>query len=218
MDIWLQNLTGGEGSFLGSLVGSTIGFLALIGGALFNYRLNRLRDARVRFEDDRSVAAALYGEILLLRREISQVAKIVSATYLAEQGLRNPHLKFDRHFLDRQRLSSPLLYNALAPQIGRLAADLVLGITEFHADFEAVRTWLPQLVEDESRGFSYSVLVVLTPASNALSRVIPTLRKIERSLGMQAAVLDLDVGEMPTVIDMENELWAEVAAAKREDG
>jgi hypothetical protein len=52
--------------------------------ALFNSRLTRKRDERIRREEERSVAAAMYGEILLLRRELADVGRSVAKTYKAK--------------------------------------------------------------------------------------------------------------------------------------
>jgi hypothetical protein len=59
-------------------IGSLLGFLALIVGALWNFRLNRRRDAALRAEEVVSVAAALYGEIVLLRIEAAGLARAVA--------------------------------------------------------------------------------------------------------------------------------------------
>ena len=60
---WLQSLSGGAATFIGSLTGSTIGLLALLFGALYNARLNRKRDDRLREVDTRGVATALQAEL-----------------------------------------------------------------------------------------------------------------------------------------------------------
>jgi len=54
----------GLATFFGALMGSTIGLLAILAGAMFNARLNRRQHDRERDEDRRALAAALYGEIL----------------------------------------------------------------------------------------------------------------------------------------------------------
>jgi hypothetical protein len=41
---WLQGLSGGAASFIGSFTGSAIGLIAILSGALFNAHLNRKRD------------------------------------------------------------------------------------------------------------------------------------------------------------------------------
>ena len=65
--IWLNQQPQGTASFIGTLAGSTIGFLALLAGAMFNARLNRRRDDRLRDQDRTSLATALYAELKQFR-------------------------------------------------------------------------------------------------------------------------------------------------------
>src|SRR6266853_4586253 len=60
---WLQSLSGGAATFIGSLTGSAIGLIALLIGAFFNAHLNRRRDDRLRKEDGRAILAALKAEL-----------------------------------------------------------------------------------------------------------------------------------------------------------
>jgi hypothetical protein len=64
---WLNQQPQGTASFLGTLAGSTLGFLALLAGALFNAHLNRRRDDRLREHERRALATALYAELQLIR-------------------------------------------------------------------------------------------------------------------------------------------------------
>ncbi len=57
-------------------IAAILGFIALIVGALFNFRLNRRRDAGLRNDGTLGVAAALYGEILLMRERMALMAKV----------------------------------------------------------------------------------------------------------------------------------------------
>jgi hypothetical protein len=63
MSDWLQHLSPGEATFVGSLTGSAFGLLALLIGALFNAHLNRKRDDLLRRIDARSVATAFRAEL-----------------------------------------------------------------------------------------------------------------------------------------------------------
>ena len=60
---WLQGLSGGAATFVGSFTGSAIGLVAILIGALFNAHLNRRRDDEVRKKEMRAVAAALKAEL-----------------------------------------------------------------------------------------------------------------------------------------------------------
>lgn len=208
MFVWLQSLTGGAPAFIGSLTGSTLGLFALIFAAMLNFRLNRKRDAQVRAEEALSVATALYGEILLLREELAYASQLVAKTDMNKGFDQYATLKFDAYFLERIKLSEPTLYRALASKIGLLDSELILAITKFHADFEAVRTWLPRLVRDKNRKFDHSVLYVLLPAQNAIENIIPTLRRIESMADISTPAEDPDFGDAQMVIEHQQELFS----------
>ena len=101
-------------------ISSMFGFGALIVAALWNFSLNRRRDAALRDEEALSVATALYGEILLLRKEVGQLARVVANIEI------NKSREFDEHFLEAHPLSEPLLYKALAPKIGLLSPEWLI--------------------------------------------------------------------------------------------
>jgi hypothetical protein len=105
-----QELKGWQG-----LIGSIFGFTALIAGALFNYHLNRKRDSMVRREEASAIAAALFGEIVLLRTEVALIARSIAAAYVRRGTQRVGTTDFDKHFLERCKLPEPILYKALAP-------------------------------------------------------------------------------------------------------
>lgn len=169
--------------FAGSIT-FIFGIIALVIGALLNAHLNRRRDDRLRKSEINAVAAALYGEVLLLRKDLARVANLAGQTHFEEGMRKNPSLKFNRHFLERVKLRDPALYPALASKLGLLPSSLVLAITKFHADYEEARSWLPLLIDDDDRGFSYSVLVHLNPAIEAVLGVQPALLDIEVMLGI----------------------------------
>ncbi len=201
---WLEGLSGGAASFVGSVSGFVFAVVALLIGASYNFWLNRRRDVQLRQDEARAIAAALYGEILLLRRELGHVAKITSSAHMNE-GWDGPGVKFDKHFLERMPLSQPTLYNALAPKLGLLDSTLLLSIVEFYSNLSEVRQWLPRLVRDEERGYEYSSLVVLDPATSAIYGVKPALRRIESELGIREIAPDPDIGSARAVIADENE-------------
>jgi hypothetical protein len=178
-------------------LGALLGFLALMAAALWNFHLNRRRDAALRAEEAVSVAAALYGEIVLLRHEAARLARAVANME------NNPDRTIDRHFVAAQTLSEPILYKALAPKIGSLSTDLVLAITEFHKNFHQARTWLPLMIENNERGYSYSPLYVLIPCRDAVKNIVPALRKIETIASIPMPPEDPDLGLTEHVIERE---------------
>src|SRR5262249_25545169 len=60
----------GQATFFGSLAGSSIGLVAVLLGALFNARLNRRHDDRLRREEQLAVATALRAELVGCRRAL----------------------------------------------------------------------------------------------------------------------------------------------------
>ncbi len=189
-------------------IGSVLGFIALVTGALINFGLNRRRDASLRRDEARSIAAALYGEIVLLRREAALLAKAVARVHLHVGTSPTAIMKFDCHFIEAHPLSEPLLYRALADKIGLLDADLIISITQFHQHFQEMRLGLPLLVENEDRGYAYGPGSVLAPARDAVVQVVPALRKIEKLASIfPPADKILDMGYALDVIDAEDELF-----------
>jgi hypothetical protein len=72
---WLEGLKGGAPTVIGALIGSTIGFVTLVFGALFNARLNRLRDDNLRKIETRAMAAALRAELAGIQDSLLENAK-----------------------------------------------------------------------------------------------------------------------------------------------
>lgn len=182
-------------------LGASLGFMALMAAAWWNFHLNRRRDAALRAQETISVAAALYGEIVLLRQETARLARVVAAVHMnSDRGI-------DKHFVDAHTPSKPILYEALASKIGLLSADLVIAITEFHKNFQETRTWLPLLIENSERGYSYSPLVLLVPARDAVQNIAAAMRKIERMASISKAE-DPELGMTETIIEMEEDKFS----------
>jgi hypothetical protein len=181
-------------------IGALLGFVALIAGALFNFHLNRKRDAALRAEDALSVAAALYGEIVLLRGEIAALARAVAAAEI--KGT----LKIDTHFVDARKISEPYLYHALAPKIGLLSPDLVIAITNFYKNVQEAKARLPLLIENSERGYGYFASSVLTPARDAVMDIVPAMRKIEHLASVASPAEDPDLGLTEQAIESDEEI------------
>lgn len=184
---WLGELQGGALTVVSATTTFAFGILAVVLGALFNSYLNRRRDNRLREQEALATTAALYGEILLLRPQVARIANLVATAYFDEGFSPRPNVKFDQYLLERSVLSQPTIYLALSSKLGMLEPGLILAITKFYADCQEVRDWLPKLLPDEKRGYTYSVLHLLDPAYDAVVGVVPTLRKIEKSFGLVAA-------------------------------
>ncbi|MER8927717.1 hypothetical protein [Mesorhizobium sp. M0859] len=168
-----------------------------------NAWLARRRDDRLRRSEAEAVAAALYGEIVSLRRDIADVSDYEAR--VAMSGYDHPYMKFDKHFLDRNELPEPLLYKTLAPKLGLLSPELLLPIIEFYGLLETMRAWLPKLLKDEERDFTYSPTYVLKPARDAIFGVVPALRTIERQMKVSVPAEDPKFDRAGAVIYAEEE-------------
>jgi hypothetical protein len=187
-------------------ISSLLGFGALLVGALWNFRLNRRRDAALRSEEAVSVAAALYGEILLLRVEAADLARAAALVHVSTGNERDPAIKFDAHFVAAHVISEPMLYKALAPKLGLLPSELIIGITSFHKNIQEMKNWLPLLIDNPERKYNYGVSHVLVPARDAVYDIIPTLRRIEQLAAIVQPANALDLGQAEGIIAMELDL------------
>jgi hypothetical protein len=187
-------------------IGSLLGFVALMVGALWNFRLNRRRDAALRAEEVTSVAAALYGEIVLLQMEVAAVARAVAQVSVSMGTERDPIIKFDTHFIAAHVISEAILYKALANKLGLLPAELIIAITAFHKNIQQVRTALPLLIDDRTRGYTYGAGHVLVPARDAAFDIVPTLRMIEQMANIPKRATPIDLGQAEGIIEMEREI------------
>lgn len=188
-----------------------LGFMGLMAAALWNFRLNRKRDALLRFEEMISVTAALYGEMILLRARTAHVARIVANVYVSEGTDPDSVIKFDKHLVEANKIPEPLLFKALAPRFGLLPADLVVSVSAFYEKVQTVTFWLPQLIPQADRGYSHSILTILHPAYEAVEEVMSTLRRMETMIGIDESqrAKKLDLGKTEGVIEMEELSWEE---------
>lgn len=204
MPMWLLS-TYSELKNWQSGIGTLVGFLALSRGATINFRLNRKRDLAIRVEEANSVAAALYGEILLLRREVAQVARHLTALEKRYGTCASPGEKYpvDAHWIEAHSISEPFLYRALAPKIGLLEADLVIALAEFHKNVQEVRTALHLLDRKPDRGYNYSPLIVLEPARDAVLNVLPAMERIRERISLEKPPDIVDLGDTEMHIEFE---------------
>jgi hypothetical protein len=197
--IWLQTWQPAIGSFLGLV---TIFIAASVG-----FRFNRKRDEYLRQEEMRSIAAALYAEVITLRIHASKMANFVAKRFL-NHGLGRRDEKFDSFFFEMIPMPPAPIYAGLSSQIGKLPAEVLLGIVQFHAAYEDARYWLPRLEENADRGFSYSVLSVLRPALKAVEGVQATLEAIETLANISPQADAPDLNSAKEVAAWEEEMWA----------
>lgn len=72
---WLDGLSNGAATFLGSFTGAVVGLVAILLGALYNAHLNRKRDDRVRLQDATAIAIALREELQMVHKALIENAK-----------------------------------------------------------------------------------------------------------------------------------------------
>jgi len=188
-------------------IAAIVAFCGLIVAALYNARLNRKRDERLRQEEVRSVAAALYGEMCVLRSRAAGIARQTAAVYIAQGTNGRSTVKIDEHFVRANTLPEQVLYKALASKFGLLPPSLIIQITNFYENINLVETWLPQMVDDPKSSYSYNVLHVLNPALDAVLRVMPALEQIENIIDVPKTerATALDLGRAEGVADGEEE-------------
>ena len=177
-------------------LGALIGLVSLAFVAWYNFYLNRRRDRELREAEAKSVAAAIYSEIILLRGQLALLAKIVANV---DQS--------DKEFVDLRadvyRPSEPVIFPCLAGKLGNLDPDLVVGISKFFSDLEEATRSLDVLtIAHDSPQFACTV--VLQPAVSGVQEVRPVLEKMQDMLGM-ADIEEPDIGMAELVI----ELWEE---------
>ena len=189
-----------------SLLGAIFGFVALMSGALFNFYLNRKRDAKLRREEVLAVTAALYGEIVLLRNEAADFARRVARVHVDVGTRRDPPEKFDQHFVESHKLPEPSIYKALISKIGLLPPNITMAVIDFYQKLQTAEAWIPFLVPDETRGFIYGATFVLRPAADAIRGVLPTLHEMEQALRLITRSEDLDLGCTDGIFEDEDDM------------
>jgi hypothetical protein len=115
---WLNQQPQGTASFLGTLAGSTLGFIALLFGAMFNAHLNRRRDDRLRDQNRTSLATALYAELKQFRDGWIAYTEMKPTSGLASVLVRTPQAR---------------LFPELVTEIGLLPPDAIRAVSDAYA-------------------------------------------------------------------------------------
>lgn len=113
---WLEGLKGGAPTVIGALVGSLIGFLTLVLGALFNAHLNRKRDDRLRQLETRGVAVALRAELAGIAESLTENSK----------KLRDDPPTSNESFFIPDLAHSVRMFQELASKVGLLGDTLII--------------------------------------------------------------------------------------------
>ena len=172
-------------------LGALIGLVSLAFVAWYNFYLNRRRDRELREAEARSVAAAIYSEIILLRGQLALLAKIV-AKFDQSDG------RFVEFRADVYRPSEPVIFPRLAGKLGQLDPDLVVGISKFFSNLEEASRGLDVLTTPVE-GPKYACTIVLQPAISGVHDIRPVLEKIQNMFGM-TDIEEPDIGMAEDVI------------------
>lgn len=162
-------------------IAALIGFIGLIIGALWNFYLNRRRDKKIRREEMLSVTAAIYGEILLMRNDITIFAEAV-VKYENDYDSKNSRQPKLAEYSPR----SAILYPALADKILLLDTKIVLLVIEFHKNYQEALDGV-KLIERDRKTIRFVPNVVLVPAVAAVKKIEPALREMEKQLEIKKA-------------------------------
>ena len=115
---WLHDLSQGQATFLGWVVG----FFTLVAGALLNAHLNRRRDDRLRQEDRRAVATALKSELAGLQRILLSNA----------EGLQKKHMESDVSILNQDLAQSVRIMPEMINKLGLLDPETIQSVIAAH--------------------------------------------------------------------------------------
>jgi hypothetical protein len=187
-------------------IGSVLGFVALFLGALWNARLNRLRDDRLRQAEVAAVAAAIYGELILVRVALARLARVHARVDLDRES------SVDQDLVDDLRLPDPALYRALASKIGMLPADVVVAVVTFHANAHDAQAFSAKMIPDDKRGYTYGACHVVQPAMDGVRGIEAALRRLEVIAGLPAADTNVDTGDAELVLEIEEDQRAHARA------
>lgn len=166
------------------------GFVLLLMAFQVNVGATSRRENEHRRNEVRSILAALYGEIVVLREKLSTVARLV-----AEKAVRR--VDVDEQFIAVDTLPEPLLFVRLVDKVGLLPSSHVLRIIGFYASYEEARSALRML--SPHNGLSYAATTFLSPAIMAVRDSEPMLRRMEVEVGADGAP-DCDLGEAENVV------------------
>lgn len=177
---WLATQPAAVATFLGTLVGSSVGLVALLLGALFNARLNRLRDDRLRAEEARSIRGALSGELEGLRDAFGRMADKLEkdAHEMSANGAS---------FLVPNINSGIRVMPALLPKFGLLSADLVRGTLNVYVEIEQFRPNLVLLggvLHSDDHAYRGFLQMSGVSAGNAAQMARNTAKKISAAIAV----------------------------------
>jgi hypothetical protein len=119
---WFLAVSPNVAIFFGAVTGSFVGLFALLLGALYNARLNRARDTRVRTEERKSLAAALSAEL----------CSVADALNRNRTHLQNPIDIGGQQILVPDIAHSIRIFPGLIDKLGLLDAETIRKVIDAH--------------------------------------------------------------------------------------
>jgi len=178
-----------------TLIAAFVGFLA---ATIISYKLNRKRDQALLNDEIRAMRWALYGEIIVLRVKIADLARAVAGFEFVHRG-EELNEQFALDFLP----PDPQIYPKLANRFGLIPAEEFFAIVRFYADYAEAKDSLPRIIRRE--GVRYASTGVLRPAKRAVADIEATLRAIESDAGFATAESP-DLGHTEDIIEQFDDL------------
>jgi hypothetical protein len=191
---WLGNLSQGQASFLGSLVGAFVGLFALLLGALFNAHLTRKRDDRLRAEERRSVATALRAEL----------AKCRDALLRNSEKLREPTTGF---FLVADLAHAIQIWPHMIPKLGLFDQETIARVTDAYL---AVEQYCDMLLLSGGRLIDPKRLI--HPESIAISEA-GEASEAEKTRSTNGRLISLSADKAPRVIQIHSAVSEAIESA-----
>lgn len=171
---WLEDASQGQATFIGSMIGSSIGLIALLLGALFNAHLNRRRDNHLRKEERETVAAGLLAELVGIRNSLSGV--IISA----EQA-REKQTNFFVSDVPRVRVLPDMV-----PKLGLLGPSTIHRVLVAYNEAEGFREdliqWGGTLEKESDASLRRRILMPAHLASFAYNRTAAAMAALDRAI------------------------------------
>jgi hypothetical protein len=172
---WLQSLSGGAASFVGSFTGAFIGLVALVIGALFNAHLNRRRDREIRLEEKHSVATALHAELAGFDQMLSRNSEAL------ENITRD-------HYLIPDLAQSVRVFPHMLPKIGLLDPATINNTVDAYLMMDQYSESLLVLGGTLSQKVTHRRLIEMP--SNSAKHVVMLNKKVSEAI--QRALSNLD--------------------------
>ncbi|MGM4909098.1 hypothetical protein [Rhizobium sp. 768_B6_N1_8] len=151
---WLEGLTGGAPAVVGSAVGSFLGLMSLLIGAMVNAKLNRARDDYLLRQRAKAVAAAFAAEISILRDSLANNNKTLQSSGSGSIIVADPSMIMK-------------IFPKLIGEIHLLDAASVKKVSELHAVLDQYVDSLIMLGSKPSPFAQKGRIIVEFPAAKA---------------------------------------------------